>query len=92
MTDRIAAVKTYLLDLQDRICAALEAEDGKARFAEDGGQLANGYRLTRAGRERLRLAIEANELSMSRRTARSRDPSQGKREPLLAATTRDRQD
>ncbi len=35
MTDRIAAVKTYLLDLQDRICAALEAEDGKARFAED---------------------------------------------------------
>ena len=35
VTDRIAAVKTYLLDLQDRICAALEAEDGKARFAED---------------------------------------------------------
>ena len=35
MTDRIAAVKTYLLDLQDRICAALEAEDGKACFAED---------------------------------------------------------
>ncbi|MEE3516438.1 coproporphyrinogen III oxidase, partial [Pseudomonas aeruginosa] len=34
MTDRIAAVKSYLLDLQDRICAALEAEDGKARFAE----------------------------------------------------------
>nr|WP_265413520.1 coproporphyrinogen III oxidase [Pseudomonas aeruginosa] len=24
-----------MLDLQDRICAALEAEDGKARFAED---------------------------------------------------------
>ncbi|MEW6354131.1 MAG: oxygen-dependent coproporphyrinogen oxidase [Pseudomonadota bacterium] len=31
----IASVKTYLLDLQDRICAALETEDGKARFAED---------------------------------------------------------
>src|SRR5690606_19785151 len=29
------AVKTYLLDLQDRICAALEAEDGHARFVED---------------------------------------------------------
>lgn len=29
------AVKTYLLGLQDRICAALEAEDGAARFHED---------------------------------------------------------
>jgi coproporphyrinogen III oxidase len=31
----VAAVKTYLLDLQDRICRALEAEDGSATFAED---------------------------------------------------------
>jgi len=31
----IQIVKNYLLDLQDRICAALEAEDGQARFAED---------------------------------------------------------
>ena len=31
----IQTVKNYLLDLQDRICAALEAEDGQARFAED---------------------------------------------------------
>ncbi len=30
-----AAVKQYLLGLQDRICAALEAEDGHARFRED---------------------------------------------------------
>lgn len=29
------AVKTYLLGLQDRICSALEAEDGTARFHED---------------------------------------------------------
>lgn len=29
------AVKTYLLDLQERICAALEAEDGTGRFHED---------------------------------------------------------
>ncbi|MDP3069047.1 MAG: oxygen-dependent coproporphyrinogen oxidase [Opitutaceae bacterium] len=29
------AVKTYLLALQDRICAALEAEDGSARFRTD---------------------------------------------------------
>jgi coproporphyrinogen III oxidase len=30
-----AAVKAYLLDLQDRICAMLEAEDGTATFRED---------------------------------------------------------
>jgi len=28
----MAAVRTYLLDLQDRVCAALEAADGAARF------------------------------------------------------------
>ena len=49
----VAAVKTFLLDLQDRICAALEALDGKAQFVEDAwereeaeGQLA----LTGGGR------------------------------------------
>ena len=31
----IEAVKHYLLDLQDRICAELEAVDGTARFVED---------------------------------------------------------
>ena len=31
----IAVVKSFLLDLQDRICAMLEAEDGRARFEED---------------------------------------------------------
>lgn len=30
-----AAVKAYLLDLQDRICDALAAEDGGAQFVED---------------------------------------------------------
>jgi coproporphyrinogen III oxidase len=30
-----AAVKQYLLDLQDRICAALAAEDGHGHFQED---------------------------------------------------------
>lgn len=38
----IAAVKTYLLALQDRICAALEAGDGAARFAEDNWTRAEG--------------------------------------------------
>ena len=31
----VEAVKSYLMDLQDRICAGLEALDGQARFAED---------------------------------------------------------
>jgi coproporphyrinogen III oxidase len=37
MSDRveIAPVRAYLLDLQDRICAALEAEDGGAQFREE---------------------------------------------------------
>jgi coproporphyrinogen III oxidase len=30
-----ASVKTWLLGLQDRICAAIEAEDGSGRFAEE---------------------------------------------------------
>ncbi|HEX3131272.1 MAG TPA: oxygen-dependent coproporphyrinogen oxidase [Thermoanaerobaculia bacterium] len=30
-----ASVKTWLLDLQDRICSAVEAEDGSGRFAEE---------------------------------------------------------
>ncbi len=38
----IAAVREYLLDLQDRICAALEAEDGVARFAEDSWERPGG--------------------------------------------------
>jgi coproporphyrinogen III oxidase len=31
----LPAVKSYLLDLQDRICAAIEAEDGSGRFCEE---------------------------------------------------------
>ena len=38
----ILIVKNYLLDLQDRICAALEAEDGQARFVEDRWDRAGG--------------------------------------------------
>ncbi|TPQ28350.1 oxygen-dependent coproporphyrinogen oxidase [Methylomonas koyamae] len=38
----IAAVKQYLLDLQDRICAALEAEEADAHFTEDAWQRAEG--------------------------------------------------
>ena len=38
MSDRTEAVKAYLLDLQDRICTALQAEDGGAEFFEDAWQ------------------------------------------------------
>jgi coproporphyrinogen III oxidase len=38
----IAAVRAYLLGLQDRICAAVEAEDGEARFAEDSWERPGG--------------------------------------------------
>jgi coproporphyrinogen III oxidase len=37
-----AAVKAYLLDLQDRICNALAAEDGGASFIEDSWTRAEG--------------------------------------------------
>ena len=35
MTDMVSQVKAYLLDLQDRICAELEQEDGQATFQEE---------------------------------------------------------
>ena len=41
-TDDIAAVKDYLMTLQDRICAALEQVDGQARFVEDDWQRPGG--------------------------------------------------
>jgi coproporphyrinogen III oxidase len=37
-----AAVRTYLLGLQDRICAAIEAEDGEASFQEESWERAEG--------------------------------------------------
>lgn len=36
------AVKNYLLDLQDRICSALQNEDGKEKFIEDSWQRDEG--------------------------------------------------
>ncbi|MEP4545322.1 MAG: oxygen-dependent coproporphyrinogen oxidase [Saccharospirillum sp.] len=38
----IEPIKAYLLDLQDRICAALEREDGSARFAEESWERTEG--------------------------------------------------
>jgi len=38
----VAAVRSYLLALQDSLCAALEAEDGAGRFREDAWERAEG--------------------------------------------------
>ena len=38
----VTAVRAYLLDLQDRICAGLEAEDGSGKFREDNWTRAEG--------------------------------------------------
>jgi len=42
MVPDIQSVKSYLTDLQDRICAALEREDGGGKFSEDAWQRAEG--------------------------------------------------
>jgi coproporphyrinogen III oxidase len=38
----VAAARAWLFDLQDRVCAALEGEDGGGRFAEDLWERAEG--------------------------------------------------
>lgn len=38
----VAAVKAYLMDLQERICAALETADGGARFSADSWERPGG--------------------------------------------------
>jgi coproporphyrinogen III oxidase len=47
------AVKAFLLDLQERICAALEKEDGEARFEEDAWEREPGEKLGGGGRTRV---------------------------------------
>ena len=41
-TINIDEIKTYYLDLQDRICSGLEEEDGKAKFVEDAWEREEG--------------------------------------------------
>lgn len=42
MSPNLPAVRAYLLELQDRICASLEAEDEGAKFQEDAWQRTEG--------------------------------------------------
>lgn len=41
-TDDIAAVKTYLTELQDKICSALESQEPQAKFVEELWERAEG--------------------------------------------------
>ena len=47
------SVREYLLSLQDRICTALEQEDGRSRFIEDAWSRESGGRLGGGGRTRV---------------------------------------
>ena len=55
MPPDLNAVRTYLLALQDRICTAIELEDGRARFQEDSWTRdeANATGLGGGGRSRV---------------------------------------
>ncbi len=82
----IDAVKAYLLDLQDRICAALEAEDGKARFFEDSWQRPAGG----GGRTRVienGAVIEKGGVNFSHVFGDSLPPSASAHRPELAGRT-----
>jgi len=40
--DNVSSIRAYLLSLQDRLCAAIEEEDGAARFREDAWERPEG--------------------------------------------------
>jgi coproporphyrinogen III oxidase len=42
LSDNAIAVERYLLALQDRVCAAVESSDGRARFVQDAWQRPEG--------------------------------------------------
>ncbi|MEA0940508.1 oxygen-dependent coproporphyrinogen oxidase [Xanthomonas campestris pv. campestris] len=79
-------VRDYLTDLQDRICAAVEAIDGKARFAEDLWQRAEGgggrTRILRDGAVFEQAGIGFSDVSGARLP-----PSASARRPELAGAT-----
>ena len=53
MSDVVAGVRTYLLDLQQRICERLEAADGQGRFITDAWRKEPGEKLQGDGITRL---------------------------------------
>jgi coproporphyrinogen III oxidase len=84
----VGAVRDYLLALQDRICTALEAEDGESRFLhddwsrEDGGHSLGGggrTRVMRAG-----VVFEQAGVNFSHVTGAQMPPSATAARPELA--------
>lgn len=79
----IDAVRDYLLSLQDRICAELEAEDGAAKFAEDSWRRPEGG----GGRTRVLTggaAIEKGGVNFSEVSGSALPPSATASRPELA--------
>lgn len=79
----VSAVRTYLLGLQDSICAALEAEDGSGRFREDSWQRPEGG----GGRSRVLSegsVFEKAGVGFSHVTGRTLPPSATAHRPELA--------
>lgn len=76
-------VKAFLLGLQDRICAALESEDGEARFREDAWVRAEGG----GGRTRVLeggAIIEKGGVNFSHVTGEKLPPSASAHRPEIA--------
>lgn len=91
MTEKMAFnqlddVKTYLLDLQNRICRMAEHEDGKARFIEDKWEHKEGggglTRVLTAGQ-----VIEKAGVNFSHVRGQQLPPSATQRRPELANST-----
>lgn len=94
MTNRsavdVAAVKDFLLDLQDRICAAIEAEDGAATFVTDEWQRTEpegNSKLLGGGRTRVLVngaVIEKGGVNFSHVTGEQLPPAATANRPELA--------
>lgn len=86
----VAAVKAYLLDLQDRICAALEAQDGQAKFVEDNWQRTEAEGMSQllgGGRTRVLVngaVIEKGGVNFSHVTGKKLPPAATASRPELA--------
>jgi coproporphyrinogen III oxidase len=83
----ISAIKDYLLALQDRICAALEAEDGGAKFITDEWTRPAGGALGGGGRTRViadGAVFEKGGVAFSHVTGASLPPAATAHRPELA--------
>lgn len=81
------AVKSYLIELQERICSALEEVDGSAVFGRDAWQREEGENLGGGGISRVLCegeVIEQGGVNFSHVTGKSLPPSASAHRPELA--------